>query len=269
MDPRTFTTPDGLKLELRIGSGSIRVETADTTETSLEIEGERDPDDFRIELTEVHGGGHRLVVDQHRRRAFSFGSIRDLRVRVLAPKGADVQAETGSADLAVAGEIASLAFRSGSGDVSFNRIAGDTTIKVASGDVEGQAVVGDLTANSASGDIRVRSVGGDLVARSASGDVEVELADGAAHVSTASGDIEVGGLRTGEAMLRSVSGDIEAGVARGTAVWLDLSSVSGDAVSDLAMGGGSDQGEAALELRATSVSGDVRVRPVAAPAATA
>jgi DUF4097 and DUF4098 domain-containing protein YvlB len=269
MDPKTFNTPNGLRLELRIPSGSIDVETVDTGETTLEIDGERDPSDFRVELSELAEGGHRLLVEQHRRRAFAFGWSRDLRVRVRAPLGTHVKADTGSAELEARGEIESLAFRSGSGDVAFDRVRGDVTIKVASGDVEGKRVDRDLTANSASGDIRVDVVGGDLVARSASGEVEIEVAGGSAHVSTASGDISVGGLARGEATFRSVSGDVDVTVARGTAVWLDLSSVSGDAVSDLAMGEGSGNGGVGLELRATSVSGDIHVGSVAESVATA
>jgi DUF4097 and DUF4098 domain-containing protein YvlB len=94
------------------------------------------------------------------------------------------------------------------------------------------------------------------------------VAGGSAHVSTASGDIATGGLSRGEATLRSVSGDIDVTITRGTAVWLDLSSVSGDAVSNLAMGEGPHAG-ARLELRATSISGDIQVGSVADSAATA
>jgi len=258
MDPKTFATPGALRLELRIPYGAIEVETEDTAETVVAIQGERDPDDFRLELI-PEDGGHRLLVEQQRKR-FSFGSGRDLHVRIRAPFGTGVEAHTGSADLAARGEIGSLAFRSGSGDVRFERVTGDAVVKVASGDVEGDQVSGDLVANSASGDVRVTSVAGDLVARSASGDVEVPSATGPANVSTASGDIELGGLARGAATLRSVSGDIRASVAPGISVWLDLSSVSGDTTTELAMSEGGADGEASLELRATSVSGDVHVR---------
>jgi len=262
MDPKTFTTPGALRLELRIPNGSIELDAEDTSETTVAIEGERDPSDFRIELAE-EDGGHRLLVEQHRKR-LSFGSARDLRVRIRAPFGTAVEANTGSADLAARGELGSLAFRSGSGDVRFERVRGDAVVAVASGDVEGGPVGGGLVANSASGDVRVASVAGDLVARSASGDVEVRAATGPANVSTASGDIELGGLSRGAATLRSVSGDIRASVAPGIAVWLDLSSVSGDATTELEMGEDGGGGETTLELRATSVSGDVRVRSAVA-----
>ena len=47
------------------------------------------------------------------------------------------------------------------------------------------------------------------------------------------------------------------GVSPGTRVWLDLGSTSGDAISEL---DGSDGGDASLEIRAASVSGDILVR---------
>ena len=261
MEPRTFATPNALHLELRIPAGEIQVDTADIAETTVEIRGERDPDDFRIELTDLHEGGHRLVVEQSRRRAFSLGWTRELRVRVLAPFGASVQAETGSADLGARGKIGALSLKSGSGDVAFDVVEGNASVKVASGDVEGNHVFGDLSANSASGDIRVDRVDGEVVAHSASGDVSIDSAEGPVRVATASGDVKVGGLVHGEATLRSVSGDIDVSVARGTRLWMDLSSVSGDTVSELAMGDGLGGAEnAALELRATSVSGDIRLR---------
>lgn len=262
MESRSFTTPNGLQLEVRISSGSIAVETADTTETTLEIRNERDPGDFRIELTPHSGGGHRLVVEEQRRKAFSFGFSRDLQIQVRCPNGTTVEADSGSADLEVRGRVGALTFRSGSGDLTFDESDGDVVVKLGSGDVEGNHARGDLVANSASGDIQVRSVEGELVARTASGDVQVGAAGQSVQVTTASGDVQVDGLSRGEATLRSVSGDVQVGVTRGTKVWLDLSSVSGDTVSDLEMGDGPGTGEtAALELRASTVSGDIRVRP--------
>jgi DUF4097 and DUF4098 domain-containing protein YvlB len=261
MEPQRFTTPNGLQLDVKISSGSIEIETTDTTETTLEIRNERDPDDFRIECTELPGGGHRLVVEERRRKAFSFGFSRELRVGVRCPTGTTVEANSGSADLDVRGRVGALAFQSGSGDLSFEDSDGDVVVKLASGDVQGRHALGDLVANTASGDIQVDRVDGELVARTASGDVQVRASGSSVQITTASGDVRVSGLSLGEATIRSVSGDVQVGVARGTRVWLDLSSVSGDTVSDLEMGDGPAAGEAAaLELRASTVSGDIHVR---------
>jgi DUF4097 and DUF4098 domain-containing protein YvlB len=265
MEPRSFTTPNGLQLEVRISSGSIEIETADIEETTLEIRNERDPGDFRIELAELSRGGHRLIVEEQRRKAFTFGFSRELQVSVRCPNGTVVEADSGSADLQARGRVGSLAFRSGSGDLTFEESEGNVVVKLGSGDIEGRHARGDLVANTGSGDIRVDRVEGEVVARTASGDVQVGASGPSVQITTASGDVRVDGVSRGEATLRSVSGDVEVGVARGTNVWLDLSSVSGDTVSDLEMGDGPGLGEtAALELRASTVSGDIHVRSTSA-----
>lgn len=259
MEPRTFDTPDGLHLELRIPSGSINVETADISSTTVEIRGEKDANEFRIELTPLADGGHRLRIHQER-RAFQFGWTREVSVHVRAPGGVTVDAESGSADLEVDGDAGSIAFRSGSGDLRFSSVRGDVTAKCASGDINGGSVAGGLVAHTASGDVEVGSAVGRIVARSASGDVRVGHAPGPVQATTASGDLSFGGLAHGEATLRSVSGDIDVGIATGTRVWLDLSSVSGDTRSDLDPSDAPEEGRDLVELRAQSVSGDIRVR---------
>jgi DUF4097 and DUF4098 domain-containing protein YvlB len=267
MEPRSFDTPGGLHLELRIPFGRIQVRAEDTTETRLEIRGERDPDDFRISLDELHAGGHRLTVE-HRRRGTMFGwGAGDLRVDVTVPVGTEVAVETGSADLEVTGRIASLDLRSGSGECRFDAVDGDVTVKTASGGLSGNSVGGTLTAYTASGDARIRSVGGEVVWRSASGDISIGAATGA-QVNTVSGGVDVAGLRSGATTIRSVSGDVEVGVARGTRVYLDLGSTSGSTVSELDMSSDAGDGGADLDLHVTTVSGDIHVVRSAAAAAT-
>ena len=59
--------------------------------------------------------------------------------------------------------------------------------------------------------------------------------------------------------MRSVSGDVEIGVARGTRVYLDVSSTSGETVSELDMSGVSEAGGTDMELQVDTVSGDIRI----------
>ena len=81
---------------------------------------------------------------------------------------------------------------------------------------------------------------------------------GSGQVASGSGDITIRAA-AGDLELRSVSGDIEVGVAEGTRVWFDLSSASGDASSDLELAEASHAGDVST-IRATSVSGDLRIR---------
>ena len=258
MEPRTFTTPGPLSLDVRIPVGAIEVRATDTTETHVELTGERDAEEITVELTPRPLGGHRLLVAHRPRKTFGwFGGLEDLRCRIDVPVGTEIEGESGSADLTVIGDIGALDFRSGSGDLSFGDVAGNVSVKLASGDVEGGAVGGDLTAHSASGDVRVASVGGEALVRTASGDTELGHASGSVQATTASGDVELDRAESGRLNLKTVSGDVTVGVAPGTRVWLDLSSTSGDAISEL---DGSDGEGTSLEVHAASVSGDILVR---------
>jgi hypothetical protein len=258
MDTKTFTTPGPISLDVRIPVGTIHVRATDTTETRVAISGERDEEEITVELTPRPLGGHRLLVDYKPRKTFGwFGGLEDLRCHIEVPTGSEVDAESGSADLTVIGDVATLAFKSGSGNLSFGDVAGSAAAKVASGDVEGGTVGGDLSVHSASGDVAVGTVGGATTVRTASGDTELGLVAGSVQITTASGGIGIERAAAGRLNLKTVSGNVTVGVAPGTRVWLDLGSTSGDAISEL---DGSDGGDAALEIRAASVSGDILVR---------
>lgn len=264
MQPRTFETPAGLQAEVRIPSGVITVRAEATTTTRLEIHGERDPEEFRITCEERRSGGHRLTVDlRERGKVFGWRGS-NIRVELTVPVGTELTCETGSADLEATGSLGSLAFRSGSGDCRFDQIQTDVDVKTASGDLSGETVGGSLTFATASGDARVREVAGDVVGNGVSGDVSVGSLGGALQVNNVSGDIDIASIGTGDASLRAVSGDIEVGVPRGTSVYLDLSSTSGDTTSELDMSNeAADVGPAEMELRANTVSGDIRIRRAA------
>jgi hypothetical protein len=65
--------------------------------------------------------------------------------------------------------------------------------------------------------------------------------------------------------LRSVSGDAEIGMRPGLRLWIDASSLSGSMTSELDVSDTPPDDDAPLvELRAKSVSGDLRIRRAAA-----
>jgi DUF4097 and DUF4098 domain-containing protein YvlB len=62
--------------------------------------------------------------------------------------------------------------------------------------------------------------------------------------------------------VQTVSGDVRVGIARGTRVWIDAASVSGDLESELGLedgAAGEDEGGSVVPLRVKTVSGDVAV----------
>jgi len=262
---RSFPTPGRLHLEMRIPAGSIRLTAEETPTTQLTISGERDPDDIRIAFEDARADEPRLTIE-HKQQGKMFGwRGNELRVDVTVPLGTLVSCDTGSADLETTGRIASLNVRSGSGDVRFDDVDGDVDAKMASGDVVGTTVGGRFSFVSASGHARVRNVGSAVSGKTASGEVTLGTIRGSVQLATVSGDVDIGSVASGSTTVRTVSGDVEVGVARGTRVYLDLGSTSGETVSELDMSDGAGNGGGAdLELQVGTISGDIRVVRAAA-----
>jgi len=70
----------------------------------------------------------------------------------------------------------------------------------------------------------------------------------------------------GNVAAHSVSGDVTIGVRRGSKVYLDCNTVSGDTTSELELTTDAPAGDGPLvEIRAKTVSGDIRITRAAAP----
>jgi DUF4097 and DUF4098 domain-containing protein YvlB len=261
MEPRRFDVTGTLHLRLRMRSGDVRITQTDESGATVQVTGERENDEISIEHDRTVSGQTRLQITQ-RKDGWGFRN-RGIDVAITVPLGSIVDLGTGSGDITVDGTVAELNVQSGSGDTSVARVTGDARVRSASGDVRVGAVDGDLTVTTASGEIEVGLVGGRFEGRTASGDIEIGVTTSTARAMSASGDIEFASAGA-DLTLRSVSGDISVGVPAGTRVWFDVSSTSGDTVSELDASDGA--GEASFEIKATSVSGDIRIRRAPAPA---
>jgi Putative adhesin len=245
----SFSTPGPVTLDIRIPAGDVEIETDNAGETAVELQARgRDPEqlehDAEISMR-PRGDGFEVRVEAGNGRGGLFrGRSGEYRVRIAAPHGATVRAQLASADISGRGSYAAL------------------DIKVASGDVEFDDVSGEAVVNSASGDVQLDSVGTAKV-NSASGDVQIVKAADGAEVNTASGDAEILSVVAGEVRLNSASGDIEVGIAKGSRLWVDAQTLSGDTSSELDLESGntieSDEGPL-VELKARSMSGDISVR---------
>jgi DUF4097 and DUF4098 domain-containing protein YvlB len=279
----TFETPGDVRLDIRLGAGEVRLETADVPETTVVLEPLRDNDastaavaNARVELRE-RGGGHEVIVDARDRGRGIFRNA-EVLVAVTCPEGTSVESKTGSADVSGRGSFGAVEVESGSGDVEFGEIGGEARINAASGDVQLSSVGGDARVNSASGDVQIRSVGGDAKINSASGDVIVREVSGELSVNTASGDVlvreaassvsvntasgdqEIGRVSRGSVSLKSASGDLKVGIAEGSSLWVDARSRSGEVRSELPVSDlPPENGGPSVELRANTMSGDITV----------
>lgn len=249
MRHESFSTPGPVTLDIRIPAGDIEIETDEATETAVELQARgRDAEELEgdAEISmRPRGDGYEVRIEAGRGRG-GFLGLRggEYRVRIAAPHGATVKANLASADISGRGRYSEL------------------DVKVASGDVEFEDVSGEAGVNAASGDVQLDRVGTAKI-NSASGDVKIdECADGA-DLNTASGDIELRSVVSGDVRINSASGDIEVGIAKGSRLFVDAQTLSGDTSSELDLESGStiETGEGPLvELKARSMSGDISVK---------
>jgi DUF4097 and DUF4098 domain-containing protein YvlB len=261
MRRETFETPGPLSLDIRVPSGDIELEAVEGNETVVELSASPElEEEARIELR-PRRDGHELSIVIEKRSGFFRGFREEVRLRVTAPPGADVEVSTASADVDGRGEFQKVDVNTASGDVTFERATGDVQVNSASGDLKLDEIGGAITVNTASGDVELGSLAGEGKIRSASGDVQLEDASQSLKVQTASGDVEVGSVREGDVVLQTASGDIEVGIKKGSKLWIDAKSMSGETSSELEIGDSPTDGEGPMvEVRATAMSGDIKVK---------
>ena len=261
MRRETFETPGPLTLDIRVPSGDIDLETAEGTETVVELSASPElEEEARIELRPKRDG-HELSVVIEKRSGLFRAFREEVRLRVTTPPGADVEVSTASADVDARGDFGAAQINTASGDVEFEHVGGEAQVNSASGDVTLARVDGPLTVNPASGDLEVGRLAGEGKVRAASGDISIDEAETALKVQTASGDVDVNSVREGDVTLQTASGDIGVAVKQGSKVFIDARSMSGETSSELELGDAPTDGEGPLvEVRATAMSGDIRVK---------
>jgi DUF4097 and DUF4098 domain-containing protein YvlB len=261
MRRETFETPGPLTLDIRVPSGDIDLETVEGTETVVEVSGSPElEEEARIELRPKRDG-HEVSVIIEKRSGLFRAFREEVRVRVTSPPGADVEVSTASADVDARGDFGGAQINTASGDVEFEHVGGEAQVNSASGDVKLVRVDGPLTVNTASGDLEIVRLQGEGKVRAASGDIWIDEADASLKVQTASGDVEIKSVREGDVVLQTASGDIEVGIKQGSKLWIDAKSMSGETSSELEIGDAPADGEGPMvEVRATAMSGDIRVK---------
>jgi DUF4097 and DUF4098 domain-containing protein YvlB len=267
---QTFPIDGPANIDVRLASGEIEVDP--TADGSVEVEliahdeeSQRLVDDARVELHD-----HNLIVDvPNKRGGFNWSMMfgrQGVTCRIRCPKGSGLSVRTKSADVVARGTIGGLNVAGASGDVEAIRVEGGVNIKSASGDTRIDEVTGGVSIQTASGDVELETVRGAISVASASGDVTIGAAYDNVSVNTVSGDQEHGAVVRGKVNAQSVSGDVTIGVRRGSKVFLDCNTVSGDTSSELELTTDAPAGDGPLvEIRAKTVSGDIRI--TRAPAA--
>lgn len=267
----TFTTDGPAKLYVELGSGSLAVDAGAVTTTTITLHGNG------ADETTVQQDGDVVSIIAPRHRTGFLGGSREVHAVVELPTDSQLRVRTGSADVDTTGSLAMVSGATGSGDVTIEAV-GLLDIATGSGTLRVDDLRGDGQVKSGSGDVHVREAGTALAVSTGSGDVElgrlecpvtVKTGSGDAHVeasredlrfSTGSGDLRVDHAARGRLQAKSASGDVAVAVADGTPVWTDIRTVSGEVRSTLESVGEPRDGQDHVELRVTTVSGDVVLR---------
>lgn len=268
---KTFETPGTTSLYVEIGTGSLTLRCDEVAETTVDVTG-KDAEDATVEQR----GGQIVVIGPKNRSGF-LGRSDALTVHATMPHGSALATKLGSADVTATGRLGETRIKTGSGDVTLEYVDGKALVEAGSGDIEVGEITGDLRAKSGSGDVEVGRAGGPASVSTGSGDVEIGSAassvsvksgsgsmvvrDAASDVvlNTASGDLVVELMRRGQLQAKNVSGDITVGIPDGVPVWTDVSSLTGHVSSNLLGAGQPAEGQDYVELRAKTVSGDIRL----------
>jgi DUF4097 and DUF4098 domain-containing protein YvlB len=266
-----FETPGSVSLQVKLPSGRVVVTTVDEPRTSVELvpigrRGSEAVDHISVTADELRG---RHVVRIEQKDRLDWGPLRlarggEVEALIACPPGADLELSGGSTDLRADGTLHEVSVTTASGDVRLETVRGRLQIKTASGDI---SVVGSESESSlvtVSGDLMVGRADGSLLGRAVSGDVRIGSLSGSLMLSTTSGDVDVRSVEAGEVRVETVSGDVRLGVGRGTRVWIDAASVSGELDSELDVDDREPEGAPAgvggvVPLRVKSVSGDISI----------
>lgn len=274
---QSFDVQGPVELDIRLASGDIEIDP--TLDGRVEVEliahdedSQHLVDAARVELQD-RGPRPTLLIDVPNKRGggFNFGMMfgrSGISCRVRCPQESGVQVRSKSTDLLVRGTIGGLNVTTASGDVEVENVSGGVSVKSASGDFSGRRL-NAVNIQTASGDISIESAHGPLNLTSVSGDISIEEAYDNVFSNSVSGDQSHLAVMQGKVAVNSVSGDVSVAVRRGSKVYLDCNTVSGDTHSELEVSGDAPTGDGPMvEIRAKTVSGDIHITRAPAPTNT-
>jgi DUF4097 and DUF4098 domain-containing protein YvlB len=274
---KTFETPGPVRLRVELLVGDVAVRAAATTTTTvLLVPRGRDGGEMAERFTVEQHGDEILVHGPKREGLFGWATKGSVDVEVILPERSELDARTGSGDLAATGilgrtmvttasgevtadEIAGGDFKSGSGDLEVRAVRGAFAAKTGSGDLTVGTANGELDLISGSGDVDVRRAESRVRAKTGSGDVTIGASASDIEVLTGSGDVQLGGIHGGQVRARTGTGDVVLGVVTGVAAYLDLNTLTGDVHIALEDSSGPEGADATASLTVNSGSGDVRI----------
>ena len=255
---RTLTVTGPVELDVKTGSGSIRVRTGEAGTVHIRatikarsgwLEGRRDAEE-RVRALEQNPPieqdgntiriGHIEVEELRRNVSISY--------ELVVPKETRLKSDTGSGEHKIDGISGPVKASTGSGNLTLSNIGAEVRAETGSGDIKVESVSGSLHASTGSGSIQATGISGSITASTGSGDVRLEQsAPGDVKISTGSGDVEIRGMRGGLSV--STGGGSITAQGTPTAEW-KLDTSSGNVTVNL-------PAEVGFDIEARTSSGDI------------
>ncbi len=224
-----------------------------------------------VEELEIDASSSSLQIEVVNRNERNIDST---ELKLMVPKGANVDISAVSADIGVSGlDNEKLTASSVSGDVEVDVASLRVSIESVSGDVEFSGQAQRISAESVSGDLELSGISGDISATAVSGDMELRTGFiDSAKLETVSGDIMVNGEISDNGRLRaeSMSGDVVIILPSSQSGLFKAQSFSGriytdfGSVSHAKHGPGSHlkhlEGSGGAEVRVESFSGNIKLK---------
>ena len=216
---RTLTVTGPVELDVKTGSGSIRVRTGEAGTVHIRatikarsgwLEGSRDAE-ARVRALEqnppIEQDGNTIrighIEDRDLRRNISIS------YEIVVPVETELRSATGSGRLTLSNIGDEVRATTGSGRIQLDSIQGSVRATTGSGGIRATGVAGAFDATAGSGSIRLEQTGpGDVEVTTGSGTIELNGVRGALRASTGSGGIRADGQPTGDWKLRAGSGGI-------------------------------------------------------------
>jgi len=252
---RTLKVSAPVSLDVRTGSGNIRIKRGDSSSVVIHAEirsghGDWGSSDAEARIREIEKNppieqegstirvGHTHDSELYRNISISYDISTPAETRLEAQTGSgdltttglqlDVTGHTGSGSIRAEDIGGRTELAAGSGDVHLRNARGGARISSGSGNVTAEGVAGNVSATSGSGSVRMEMTGaGNIEASSGSGNIVLRGANGSVNAHTGSGNVEAHGQQRGDWHLRTGSGNVTVELPPGAGFELDAHSGSG------------------------------------------
>jgi DUF4097 and DUF4098 domain-containing protein YvlB len=253
----TFQTPTPVRLRVEIPKGRIAVTASETHETTIELaaaHGDSLACDMIAEAEIAQHGDEIVVRIRRERRIFGFGG--DVEAEIRVPMGSAAQLGTGAGRVETHGRLGDVEAQTGAGAIRLAATA-EAKARTGAGSITIAEVAGSADVKSGSGRVGLGRVGAHTRITTGAGDIELGEAGDSVEAFTAAGSVSVRRADHGRVRAKTMAGRVSVGVAKGSAAFLDISTMSGRVHSELEATAEPAEGDKRVELIIRTMSGDV------------